>query len=116
MERVVFACGFRHERIREYFGGGEGFGVEVEYSVEGEEDPLGTGGAGFIGSYLVDRLMGMGYNEGEELDLMRDLLSSLVKNGRLVKGYVTDAFWYDVGSIERYEKLSDDVMEKHLIG
>jgi len=41
VERVVFACDYRHEKIREYFGDREDFGVEVEYSVESEEEPLG---------------------------------------------------------------------------
>jgi len=29
-----------------------------------------------------------------------------------VKAYVTDAFWYDVGSLEKYEKLDHDDIEK----
>jgi len=40
---VTFACGYRHEKIREYFGDGKDFGVNVRYSIEGE--PAGTGGA-----------------------------------------------------------------------
>ncbi|MGD8506823.1 MAG: nucleotidyltransferase family protein [Candidatus Bathyarchaeota archaeon] len=42
---VIFACGYRFEKIREHFGDGEDFGVNVEYSVESEYEPLGTGGA-----------------------------------------------------------------------
>jgi len=45
ISRVIFACGYRHEKIREYFGNGEDFGLDVRYSVEREDRPLGTGGA-----------------------------------------------------------------------
>lgn len=48
--------------------------------------------------------------EGEEMDLMGDLLPQLVSKGRLVCGYVTDAFWYDAGSTERYEKLDNNFL------
>jgi len=54
------------------------------------------------------------HREGEELDLMRDLLPVLMKNGGQVRGYVTDAFWYDVGSTERYEKLDNNSLAHHL--
>ncbi len=40
---VVMACGYRHEVIRGYFGGGEKWGLRIGYAVE--EDPLGRGGA-----------------------------------------------------------------------
>lgn len=40
---VVIACGYRHEVIRDYFGGGERWGIRIAYSVE--EEPLGRGGA-----------------------------------------------------------------------
>ncbi len=40
-----------------------------------------------------------------ELDFMGEVLPSLLKAGKPVYGYVSDAFWYDVLSIEAYEKL-----------
>ena len=52
------------------------------------------------------------YEEGRELDLMGHLLPHLIEKGLLVKAYVTDAFWYDVGSLEKYEKLNHDKIEK----
>ena len=50
-------------------------------------------------------------NRGGELDLMGDVIPYLIKQKQKVYGYVTDAYWYDVGSIEAYEKLSPDVVE-----
>lgn len=43
VDDVVIACGYRHEVIRDYFGGGEKWGMTIRYSVEAE--PLGRGGA-----------------------------------------------------------------------
>jgi len=54
------------------------------------------------------------HREKQEMDLMRDLLPRLIENGEPVHAYVTDAFWYDVGSTEQYEKLNDDTIEEHL--
>lgn len=42
VKRIVISCGYRHEVIQQYFGGGEHFGVDIRYAVE--EVPLGRGG------------------------------------------------------------------------
>ncbi len=47
-----------------------------------------------------------------ELDLMGDVIPRLISYGRKVYGYITDAFWYDVGSTEAYEKLSPELIDK----
>ena len=44
IRRVVLCVGFLGEMIREQIGGGERFGVEVEYSFDGDK-LLGTAGA-----------------------------------------------------------------------
>ena len=49
-----------------------------------------------------------------ELDVMGHLIPCLIEKGELVHAYVTDAFWYDVGSTERYEKLDNYIVEKCL--
>jgi len=48
-----------------------------------------------------------------DLDLMGDVIPHLIRNGRSVYGYVSDAFWYDVGSVEDYEKLSPELVEEN---
>lgn len=45
------------------------------------------------------------------LDLMKDVIPYLIKVGRPVYGYLSDAFWYDVGSTEAYEKLDPRLVE-----
>jgi NDP-sugar pyrophosphorylase family protein len=37
-----------------------------------------------------------------------------VDRGDRVAGYTTDAFWYDVGSIERFERLSNERLSEEL--
>ena len=49
-----------------------------------------------------------------EIDLMRDFVPELIRSGLRVEGYLTDAFWYDVGSTERYEKLDPRVVDEAL--
>jgi len=54
------------------------------------------------------------YKKGHDLDLMRDFIPYLIERGMLVKAYITDAFWYDIGSLEKYEKLDHDDIERRL--
>ena len=49
--------------------------------------------------------------EKEEADIMGDLIPMLIGMGR-VEGYLTDAFWYDVGSLETYEKLNPELVDE----
>jgi len=48
------------------------------------------------------------------VDLMGDVVPHLVQKGKPVYGYLSDAFWYDVGSTEAYEKLDHQFVEKSL--
>ena len=52
----------------------------------------------------------------DAVDIMGDLVPHLIMNGKRVEAYVTDAFWYDLGSTEKYEKLDnglvDDLLKK----
>ncbi|MEM0042406.1 MAG: nucleotidyltransferase family protein [Thermofilaceae archaeon] len=50
----------------------------------------------------------------QELDLMQHFIPQLIERGYHVEGYLTDAFWYDVGSTERYEKLDPHVVDEVL--
>ena len=51
-------------------------------------------------------------NSNPKLDLMGDVIPHLINNGKDVYGYVTDAFWYDVGSTEAYEKLDHETVDE----
>ena len=43
IKNIILAVGYKAEQIREYFGNGAKFGVNITYLIE--EKPLGTGGA-----------------------------------------------------------------------
>ena len=48
----------------------------------------------------------------KEFDIMADIIPSLLKAGEPVGCYSTSAFWYDVGSVERYEKIDNGLLDK----
>jgi len=48
------------------------------------------------------------------LDIMGDLLPHLIVIGERVQAYMTKASWYDLGTIERYEKLDNTFIDKEL--
>ena len=43
----------------------------------------------------------------QAVDLMGDVIPQLIRAEKPVYGYVSEAFWYDVGSMEAYEKLNN---------
>jgi mannose-1-phosphate guanylyltransferase len=47
-------------------------------------------------------------------DLMGDVIPHLIEKGLLVRPYISDAFWYDLGSLERYEIFENDGLCKRL--
>ncbi|MCS7119854.1 MAG: nucleotidyltransferase family protein [Nitrososphaerota archaeon] len=49
-----------------------------------------------------------------ELDLMGEVIPYIMEKKDRVYGYITDAFWYDVGSTEAYEKLDAGTVDKAL--
>ena len=65
-----------------------------------------------VESRALNEFEGLG-KVGEELDITKDFVSHMVKTGRTVCAYVTDRFWYDVGTTERYEKLDNGAVEKN---
>jgi len=50
--------------------------------------------------------------ERVNIDLMGDLIPFLLEGGGRVDAYFTDAFWYDVGSTEKYEKIDNGLIDK----
>ncbi len=73
-----------------------------------------------IGILILDgsvlRIMEELYRQGgfESFDLMGDVVQYLVDKKEKVAAYVTEAYWYDVGSIERYERLSNERVHEEL--
>ena len=76
IEQVVFACGYKWEKLREHFGKSYK-GVSVTYSVE--DAPLGTGGA-------IKKALSMGPLEGSLIVTNGDIITDLPL-GRMVEAH-----------------------------
>jgi len=73
------------------------------------EKPVSIGILVFKGETLED--LGQLKMDRRGLDLMGNVIPHLIKARKPVYGYLTDAFWYDVGSIEAYEKLNHKLVD-----
>lgn len=65
---------------------------------------------------IVEEIEERKRREGEKLsvDLTGEVIPTLIESGDKVEGFLTDSFWYDVGSLERYEKLENHIVEREL--
>jgi mannose-1-phosphate guanylyltransferase len=76
------------------------------------EKPVSIGILVFTGDALMESKVLAEKNE--TFDLMGDILPHLIRIKKSVYGYVSKAFWYDVGSIEAYEKLDDKKVKEKM--
>lgn len=51
-------------------------------------------------------------HRGKEMDIMGHLVPMLISMNIPVYAYLTDRFWYDLGSTERYEKLDSKLVDE----
>ena len=76
--------------------------------------PVSVGILVLSGSVLeeLDRL----YEESQvnTFDLMGDVIPYLIERGIPVRPYVSDDFWYDLGSLERYESFENNGLIERL--
>ncbi|KON31508.1 hypothetical protein AC482_00525 [miscellaneous Crenarchaeota group-15 archaeon DG-45] len=76
------------------------------------DSSVSVGVLALSGSMLeeVDRMS----EAGRPFDLMGDVIPRLIERGRPVGAYISDAFWYDLGSLERYESFENDGLSREL--
>lgn len=74
--------------------------------------PISIGILTLSGSILKEMARLQQHGQFRSFDLMGDVISYLIPKGYRVEAYLTDAFWYDVGSIERYERLSPEKLSE----
>jgi mannose-1-phosphate guanylyltransferase len=55
-------------------------------------------------------------NEGQLqiYDLMGDVIQRMVDQNEKVGAFITDAFWYDVGSVEKYDRLTNERLSEEM--
>jgi len=51
---------------------------------------------------------------GRDFDVMGDLVPWFIKRGYKVKAYIHNGPWYDMGSLERYQKLPEELFPRFL--
>lgn len=78
------------------------------------ETPVSIGILVLDGSVIEDMIKLHGEGQFQSYDLMGDVIQKMVNDGEKVAAYQTDAFWYDVGSIEKYDKLSNERLSEEL--
>jgi len=78
------------------------------------EAPVSVGILVISGS-VVEEMSEMYKGEDEgSFDMMGDVVPYLIEQGKPVGAYVSKAFWYDLGSLERYEQFEKDRLDRML--
>ena len=63
------------------------------------------------GTYVLDPSVLDGWTRGENASIERDIFPSLIAEGRPVYGYLSDAYWIDLGTPESYLRAHFDILE-----
>ena len=61
------------------------------------------------GIYILEPEVLDYYNKGENFDFSRDLFPRLLKDGVPIYGYITEEYWCDIGDLETYIKVQEDI-------
>ena len=111
--RVVLCVGFLGEAVRDRFGSGKGYGIDIQYSFDGP-NLLGTAGAIRKAIPLLGQeffvLYGDSYLEIDYSDVFRAFRQS-GKAGLMTvfpnsDQWDTSNVWYEAGEIVRYDKCN----------
>lgn len=63
------------------------------------------------GTYVLDPGALDGWTRGVNVSIERDIFPSLIAQGRPVYGFVSDAYWIDLGTPESYLRAHFDILE-----
>ena len=87
----------------------------TEFKEKPQLDTKASIGVLILDGSVIENMMEL-HSAGQftSFDLMGDVVQYLVEHNHKVAAYLTNAFWYDVGSIERYERLSNERISEEL--
>jgi mannose-1-phosphate guanylyltransferase len=68
------------------------------------------------GTYLIDPAVLHGFARGEALSIERQIFPAVIADGRPVYGFVSDAYWMDLGTPEKYLQGHFDIFEGRVHG
>ena len=63
------------------------------------------------GTYILDPAALEGWAPGENVSIERQIFPELIEAGRPVFGFVSDAYWLDLGTPEQYLRAHFDILE-----
>ena len=63
------------------------------------------------GTYVLDPAALEGWSVGEHLSIERQIFPALIDAGRPLFGFVSDAYWLDLGTPEQYLRAHFDILE-----
>ena len=68
------------------------------------------------GTYVLDPSSLEGWPVGDKISIEREIYPKLIADGRPVFGFLTDAYWMDLGTPEKYLRAHMDVLEGRIHG
>jgi mannose-1-phosphate guanylyltransferase len=68
------------------------------------------------GTYLIDPAVLHGFARGEALSIERQIFPAVIADGRPVYGFVSDAYWMDLGTPQKYLQGHFDIFEGRVRG
>jgi mannose-1-phosphate guanylyltransferase len=68
------------------------------------------------GTYVLDPSALEGWPAGDSISIEREIFPSLIAGGRRVFGFLSDAYWMDLGTPEKYLRAHVDVLEGRIRG
>lgn len=78
------------------------------------DKPVSVGILALSGTVLEDMDELFEESRSEILDLMGDVIPHLIEKKAVVRAYISDRFWYDLGSLERYERFENESLSRKL--
>ena len=63
------------------------------------------------GTYVLDPQALEGWERGRSVSIEREIFPDLIARGRPVHGFVSDAYWMDLGTPEKYLQAHFDILE-----